>query len=536
MSTIPLIFKVTGDDAAKSAFGNVGAAGKSMGADVERGASGASTANDRFVAKTSAVEKAAGRSTRGVRGLGKSFGEFGARLKGAATSDSTLFGVASGVGLRMLSNNLIAAGDEAEAANLKLEAMAGALNLPAGSVGTIRATADEMAALTGMDDDQLTNVSARMLSFGLNAQQVKGILPGLIGQARTMDQDLGSVADAFGRAYASGNASALKRSGVVLSEVDLNNIKALKKQGDYAGAQAATYRAVQNSLAKYAIKAGEGRSTAQVARGRYATQMGNAQEAMGQGAGRFRGAYQGALAPMLGNLAANHPGVLGAAGGAIEAGSIVAPVFTVMATIGQAMPAFKGLGNAIGASARLVRGLGTASTWMGNTQLIAAGKTRIASFWTAAFGNSSLIASGRLRLASLTAGSALGGVGVALGALAAIAWSIQDIAQSSKDSTLSDAAYEKKRGTRGQLENSAAKGLNGLNLKEQVRGLSLDKQLAEVNRRAAARRAARRNAAGSVDVRPGMARVTRPDGSRERNINIRLREGRSDFRQALATF
>lgn len=470
MSTIPIVVDVQGEEKATRAFGNVGTSGKRMGADL-------GGVGDR-------ASRSIGTMGGRLRSTGKAMGDFGKRLKAAATSDSSLFGGASSVGLRMLSNSLIESGDSAETANNKLVQML-AVRGQSSSLGALKNMADEMSAMTGVDDDEIAEVGARLVSFGLDAKQVAGIMPGLIGQARTMGQSLGSVGDAFGKAFASGNAGALKKSGVVLEQSSLDRIKALKKEGKYAEATALTYAAVKDSFEKYSMSAKNSITGSQLQRARFAVQMGNAQEAMGQGAGAFRGAYQSTLTPMLGRLNQSAPGVLKGAGAAIEAGSVLAPIVTVMATIGQSIPAFQGLGRALG-TARNV------SVWLGNTQLIASGKARVAAFWTAAFGNSSLVASGRLRLASMTTNTALGSVGVALGALAAIAWSVQDIMQQAKDATMGDEAYEKKYGMRGKATNAGARSVGRYISDvtgESDRGINLDRQLAAENRKAKARRA-----------------------------------------------
>lgn len=470
MSTIPIDVVVRGEEKARAAFGGVGSSGKRMAADL----GGAGSRANR------SITTMGGR----LRTTGKALSGFGSRLRDAATSDSTLFGAASGIGLKMLSDNLINAGDGAEAANNKLKQML-AVRGQSAALGQLQNMADEMSAMTGIDDDEFAEVGARLVSFGLDAKQVAGIMPGLVGQARTMGQSLGSVGDAFGKAFASGNAGALKKSGVVLEQSSLDRIKALKKEGKYAEASAATYAAVKDSFEKYSVAANKSITSSQLNRARFNVQMGNVQEAMGQGAGSFRGAYQGALAPMLGGLAQNAPGVLQGAGAAIEAGSVVAPIVTVMATIGQSIPAFQGLGRGIGAAR-------TAATWLGNTNLVTAGKTRAAALASTLFGNSSMVAAGRLRLASLTASSGLATVGVALGAVAAVAWAFNDIKNSMKDATLSDEAYEKKRGLRGKLENRAGHFIGeNLNVAENRRGAGLDNQLAEIERKAKARRAAK---------------------------------------------
>jgi hypothetical protein len=156
----------------------------------------------------------------------------------------------------------------------------------------LMALSAEMQKATGQSDELFSNASAHLLSFGLTARQITELMPGLVGNARTMDQSLDSAADSFGKAFASGNVGALTRSGVVLSEADKKTIAVAKSTSEAAGQQA-IYNAVLRSYSQYALKAGEGISKTARAQNYFNQLLGDAQEQMGQGAAEARmGMYE----------------------------------------------------------------------------------------------------------------------------------------------------------------------------------------------------------------------------------------------------
>jgi hypothetical protein len=186
-------------------------------------------------------------------------------------------GAAAGLGLFL--NSAVQAGNEAGNASAKLDAMLRARG-ETGARKDLDAVAASMAKLTGQDDDAFTNTEAHLLSFGLSAQQIARIMPSLVGQANVLDQSLDSVADSFGRAFASGDAGGLTRSGVVMSAADKEAIKLAKSTSEAAGQQE-LYNRVLASYQQYAGKAGEGVTNAARAQGNFNTQLGNMQELLG---------------------------------------------------------------------------------------------------------------------------------------------------------------------------------------------------------------------------------------------------------------
>lgn len=132
-----------------------------------------------------------------------------------------------------------------------------------------------------VDDDPIKEAAAGLLGFGMNAEQIQQIMPGLIGQSRLYGQSLDSVSMAFGKAFASGNAGALKRSGVTLSQADLDYIKAATSEVEK---QQRMFERVKASMDNYALSITEGMSDAEIAHNRFLLELDNTQTALGKGA------------------------------------------------------------------------------------------------------------------------------------------------------------------------------------------------------------------------------------------------------------
>jgi hypothetical protein len=240
-------------------------------------------------------------------------------------------------GLNALSNDLVQTGNEAANVNQKLEAML-AVRGESGALDEINAALSDLSKQTGIDDDTFADSAAHLLSFGLSAKQVEQILPGITGQADTMGQSLDSVADSFGRAFVSGEAGGLTRSGVVLSDVDKEAIKAASSISALAGQQE-LFNRVLASYSQYAVAAGAGTTEAARAQGYFATQTGNAMEAVGAAASEARANWQKALTPTIEDLNANHQGLLALIGSSVEyatvAGNVGTPLFALVRGFGE---------------------------------------------------------------------------------------------------------------------------------------------------------------------------------------------------------
>lgn len=147
----------------------------------------------------------------------------------------------------------------------------------------LTALAGEMQRATGNSDETFKEASVHLLSFGLNAKQIRDIMPGISGQALTLGSSIDSVADSFGRAFASGKIGGLTRSGVVLSQADKDAIDYAKSVSEAAGQQEIFNRVLQ-SYNKYALKAGQGITEAARAQNYFNQVKGDAEERFGSGA------------------------------------------------------------------------------------------------------------------------------------------------------------------------------------------------------------------------------------------------------------
>jgi hypothetical protein len=307
-------------------------------------------------------------------------------------------------GLNMMANGLVTAGVEAGNVDAKLTAMLRTRG-ESGALDEINEMADRLSQMTGKDDDLFKDAASHLLSFGLNAQQISQIMPGLTGQADTMGQSLESVADSFGRAFASGNAGALTRSGVVLSQAAKDSIEAAKATSEAAG-QTELFNQVLQSYAQYATKAGEGTTEAAKTIGYFTTQVGNATEIMGAGAANARAAWMGFLTPFIKGLNDSHQGLLMNVGGVMEFGTKIADVVGPAAGAWMQYRNFRNL-------ATIAEGAGTIAT---TSNTIATNANTIA---VVANGNAAVAAATKVGILARARAFATGPGGIIAGGLIA---------------------------------------------------------------------------------------------------------------------
>jgi hypothetical protein len=270
-----------------------------------------------------------------LNGLASSFGRVEQSAARMDKIGGALVGIGAGVtgasiGLQRLVTKSIEVGNYADGIASKLKAML-AVRGESGAYDELMALSAQMQKLTGQSDEVFSDASSHLLSFGLNARQIAQILPGMVGQANTMGQSLNSVADSFGKAFASGNAGALTKSGLVLSQADKEAIDYAKGISE-AATQQAVFNASINAYAKYATKAGEGISRAARAQNYFNQLKGDAQEQFGQGAAEAQTDLYEKGAAMLEKLNAS-PQIIRQAGAwatyASAAGQVVGPLTTV---------------------------------------------------------------------------------------------------------------------------------------------------------------------------------------------------------------
>lgn len=75
------------------------------------------------------------------------------------------------------------------------------------------------------DDDSLRDATIKLLSFNTATKDTNQLLEMSARQARTMGMEVGQVAEQLGKAYNTGQVSMLKKSGVTVSDDDIERIK-----------------------------------------------------------------------------------------------------------------------------------------------------------------------------------------------------------------------------------------------------------------------------------------------------------------------
>ncbi len=387
------------------------------------------------------------------RGAG-TFESVGARIAGAGV---VMTGV--GVGLGNINAGLKEAGNEAGAASAKLDAMLRKRG-QSGARSDLDALATSLSKSTGQDDDMFTNAEAHLLSFGLSAEQVKQILPSITAQAKTMDQSVVAAADGFGRAFGSGNAGALTRTGVVLSQADKDAIKLAKSTSEVAG-QTELFNRVLASYQQYAINAGEGITQAQLSQNNYNNALGTTHELLGQGIGEAQIGIYDRTASMLDRLNAS-PGFVKGIGEAMAYGEVIGKVVGPLVTAGGAIMKLKGGVDVLTGAKAALRAGTLVETAAEAAKVPVAGAEAAAHAATTAAVEAETLAKGGLAAANEGAMlSAFGlegaaAAGIAALSVAAIAYAAFEGYQGTQDATtLSDEDMHKKSALRGWQADAA---------------------------------------------------------------------------------
>lgn len=331
---IDIILRLLGDgDSARAAFKGV----RDEATKTERAVEniGKNPGLDRAEAKAKSYWQAIDTATDKTENLGRTLES--ARNWGAGIA------VAGGAAL-VLASRLADVYREGARADEKLSAMMNKRG-EGGRVEEMTDWAAELAKQAAMvDDDPIKEAAAGLYGFGLNAEQVQKVMPGLIGQSRLYGQSLDSVAQAFGRAYASGNASALKRSGVTISQADLDYIEAATTEIEK---QHRMFEKVSESMEKYALSMTEGLSESEKAANRAALEMDNLETAIGKGAATAQDSFNNMTIGVLQYLGASEKAAAGVGwfltmGGyaATAGGSIIA----LAGQVGMTTLALQGMG------------------------------------------------------------------------------------------------------------------------------------------------------------------------------------------------
>ena len=227
-------------------------------------------------------------ATRDADRLGESLDESSNRVSGLVSNlekvrNAGMGMTAVGLGGIALSHSLADGATSAQGDADKMRAMLEKTN-QGGRFDEMDKFASKIAWDAGLDDDdQIRRVTAGLLGFGMTADHIKQIMPGLIGQSRLYDQSLESMAMTIGKAYGKGDAGALTDIGVTLGDADKKRLADVKDSSEDVR-KAEMMRALLASFNDYALGLTEGLGAAELQANRTALALGDIQDAFGQGA------------------------------------------------------------------------------------------------------------------------------------------------------------------------------------------------------------------------------------------------------------
>lgn len=303
-----------GDEAARG----TNAAGGALD-DLERGAAGASDASERLTAR---FER--------LRNIG-----------------AVITGI--GAGALILSGHLREVAEEGNGVEARLESILKAQNR-LGELDTQNNIVQDVTVRGHFDDDdQIRNAAVLLDSFSVSTAHMSELLEDAARQARTMGTDVSSVAQQLGTAYNSGNVGMLKKSGITVSDEEIQRIKDAYAISQKLGQQ--TFVDVLGPAIKANTAALEDSLTeTQQASNDAARAFDDFQTTVGTGSAEAHAAIQsGVITPLL-EIANAHPGLLKTAGGVLEIGGSVAaiggPILGLAGQIGMARLGFAGMGTA----------------------------------------------------------------------------------------------------------------------------------------------------------------------------------------------
>jgi hypothetical protein len=399
---IEIILKASGGGGVKTEIQGVATATKSV--DTELKKVGSNTGFTSAEAKAKGYWQAVDTATEKTANLSRSMVTL--RNGGAALT------VAGGAAMA-LTNHLANVYKEGARADEKLSAMLQKRG-EGGRMEEMSGWASKLADQAALvDDDPIKEASAGLLGFGMNAKQVRDIMPGLIGQSRLYGQELEGVAMAMGKAFAKGDVGALVKSGVTLDPKEVEKIKAIT---DFGERQAAMFAAVKTSMDNYALSITDGMSEAEKASNRFKKTLDDTQTAIGKGSAAAETSLGLVGARILG-LVSHNPKLAEGAGLVLGYGAAgataVGGVATFAGSLGQAYIAIKAM-KAGTVAKSIATDIDTIST-IANTDASIVNATAVA-----ADGNAAGVAAGKFGLlarAKMLAANPF----VAAGALAVVA-------------------------------------------------------------------------------------------------------------------
>lgn len=186
--------------------------------------------------------------------LGVARGQLGSFVGAARSSAGMLAGAVAGVGAPLAAafgiGKSVAAFREAEQAGKKLDAALGATGGSAGvTAGEIKTLAGDLQKVTNFEDDATIAASALLAKFtNIKGDVFKQAIVSAADFSSLTGKDLPASINLIGRALNDPlkGMQLLKKSGVQLTEEQQNQVKALTKANDLAGAQGVILGAIQS--------------------------------------------------------------------------------------------------------------------------------------------------------------------------------------------------------------------------------------------------------------------------------------------------
>lgn len=189
------------------------------------------------------LAKVDSKGLRDVQGLGAGLQRTGASLTKFVTLPLLGVGAAS-----------VAMALDAEKSATKLTAAFGAMGKKSGkSLEELQADAERLGQTTIFDDEQVAEAEAALLKFGaVSGDTFDRAIQDAADYAAATGKDLTAATDALGRALADPEKglARLTRAGVVFTDQQAKQVKALQESGDTLGAQEVILAAFEDRFAK----------------------------------------------------------------------------------------------------------------------------------------------------------------------------------------------------------------------------------------------------------------------------------------------
>jgi hypothetical protein len=172
------------------------------------------------------------------------------------------------------------------------------------------------------DDDEIRNATVLLDSFSVSTSHMGELLEDAARQARTMGTDVGGVAEQLGKAYNTGQVASLKKSGVTLSDSDIEGLNAAYARSAAEG-QAMFVDVVGAAIKNNSVALGDSLTESQAKANDAARAIDDLQTNIGEGASNAQQNVDGLKNSLISMVAVN-PELAKGAGEILTYGSYAA--------------------------------------------------------------------------------------------------------------------------------------------------------------------------------------------------------------------